>query len=51
MSAVSRSRHAGWVVRARAAREADLIAGSGAVGGTRPLGMPEPRPDDNNLAA
>ncbi|WP_327235847.1 phosphatase PAP2 family protein [Streptomyces sp. NBC_01317] len=51
VSAVSRSRHAGWVVRARAAREADLIAGSGAVGGTRPLGMPEPRPDDNNLAA
>ncbi|SCF99933.1 hypothetical protein GA0115259_106801, partial [Streptomyces sp. MnatMP-M17] len=23
----------------------------GAVGGTRPLGIPEPRPDDNNLAA
>ncbi|MFF2526687.1 phosphatase PAP2 family protein [Streptomyces liangshanensis] len=51
LSAVSRSRHVGWVVRARSAREADLMAGAGAVGGTRPLGMPEPRPDDNNLAA
>ncbi|MGW6741922.1 phosphatase PAP2 family protein [Streptomyces sp. NPDC055025] len=51
VSAVSRSRRAGWAVRSRAAREADLAGGCGAVGGTRPLGIPEPRPDDNNLAA
>ncbi|WP_405985632.1 phosphatase PAP2 family protein [Streptomyces sp. NBC_00872] len=52
VSAVSRSRRAGWAVRSRAAREADLAGGGGAVGGgTRSLGIPEPRPDDNNLAA
>ncbi|MDX3855852.1 phosphatase PAP2 family protein [Streptomyces sp. AK02-01A] len=49
LSAVSRSARLGWFVRSRAAREADLTADSGA--GTRPLGIPEPRPDDNNLAA
>ncbi|MFB6984131.1 phosphatase PAP2 family protein [Streptomyces scopuliridis] len=53
VSAVARSPRAGWSVRSRAAREADLAAGTGAgaVGGTRPLEIPEPRPDDNNLAA
>ncbi|PVE08609.1 phosphatase PAP2 family protein [Streptomyces scopuliridis] len=53
VSAVSRSPRVGWFVRSRAAREADLAAGTGAgsVGGTRPLEIPEPRPDDNNLAA
>ncbi|MFD5034402.1 phosphatase PAP2 family protein [Streptomyces sp. NPDC058405] len=51
VSAISRSARVGWLVRSRAAREADGTAGSGAVGGTRPLGIPEPRPDDNNLAA
>ncbi|MEV6422386.1 phosphatase PAP2 family protein [Streptomyces sp. NPDC051662] len=55
VSAISRSPHVGWFVRSRAARAADLAAGSGAeagaVGGTRSLGIPEPRPDDNNLAA
>ncbi|MFJ9032118.1 phosphatase PAP2 family protein [Streptomyces sp. NPDC102274] len=53
VSAISRSPRVGWFVRSRAAREADLAAGTGAgaVGGTRPLGLPEPRPDDNNLAA
>lgn len=51
VSAVSRSERLGWFVRSRAAREADRTAGAGAVGGTRTLGIPEPRPDDNNLAA
>ncbi|MFC9650703.1 MULTISPECIES: phosphatase PAP2 family protein [unclassified Streptomyces] len=53
VSAISRSPRVGWFVRARAARDADLAAatGAGAVGGTRSLGIPEPRPDDNNLAA
>ncbi|MFE4373485.1 phosphatase PAP2 family protein [Streptomyces sp. NPDC056835] len=55
VSAISRSPHVGWFVRSRAARAADLAAGAGtgdgAVGGTRSLGVPEPRPDDNNLAA
>ncbi|QXE36085.1 phosphatase PAP2 family protein [Streptomyces sp. GMY02] len=51
VSAVSRSQRMAWAVRSRAAREADRLADYGAVGGTRPLGLPEPRPDDNNLAA
>ncbi|MEV8391349.1 MULTISPECIES: phosphatase PAP2 family protein [unclassified Streptomyces] len=57
VSAISRSPRVGWFVRSRAAREADLAAGTGggagagAVGGTRSLEIPEPRPDDNNLAA
>ncbi|MGW6604473.1 phosphatase PAP2 family protein [Streptomyces sp. NPDC055036] len=57
VSAISRSPRVGWFVRSRAAREADLAAGigggagAGAVGGTRSLEIPEPRPDDNNLAA
>lgn len=53
VSAISGSQRAGWFVRSRAAREADRAAGAGAeaVGGTRPLGIPEPHPDDNNLAA
>ncbi|MFE3828806.1 phosphatase PAP2 family protein [Streptomyces sp. NPDC059092] len=55
VSAVSRSARLGVLVRSRRAREADRAAGADgsvdAVGGTRPLGIPEPRPDDNNLAA
>ncbi|MCL7382381.1 phosphatase PAP2 family protein [Streptomyces sp. 35G-GA-8] len=57
VSAISRSPRVGWFVRSRAARRADLAAGTGggagagAVGGTRSLEIPEPRPDDNNLAA
>ncbi|MFE3140508.1 phosphatase PAP2 family protein [Streptomyces scopuliridis] len=53
VSAISRSPRGGWFVRSRAARAADPAAdmGAGAVGGTRALGIPEPRPDDNNLAA
>ncbi|WP_330175002.1 phosphatase PAP2 family protein [Streptomyces sp. NBC_01498] len=61
VSAVCRSRRAGSLVRSRAARDADraesdaVAAGSGPdtgdEPGTRPLGIPEPRPDDNNLAA
>lgn len=53
VSAVCRSRRAGLFVRSRAAREADRAeAAEGAEApGTRPLGIPEPRPDDNNLAA
>ncbi|WP_328582968.1 phosphatase PAP2 family protein [Streptomyces sp. NBC_00370] len=49
MSAVSRSALAGWFVRSRSARAADAAALS--AGGTRALDIPEPRPDDNNLAA
>ncbi|MFI6704307.1 phosphatase PAP2 family protein [Streptomyces sp. NPDC050509] len=51
VSAVSRSERLGPLVRSRRAREADRTAGADAVGGTRSLGIPEPRPDDNNLAA
>ncbi|MFJ2213297.1 phosphatase PAP2 family protein [Streptomyces sp. NPDC101062] len=51
VSAVSRSARLGPLVRSRRARETDGTAGAEAVGGTRPLGIPEPRPDDNNLAA
>ncbi|MEU0528607.1 phosphatase PAP2 family protein [Streptomyces niveus] len=50
VSAVCRSRRAGLLVRSRAAREADR-ADVAETPGTRPLGIPEPRPDDNNLAA
>jgi undecaprenyl-diphosphatase len=51
VSAVAASVRAGWVVRSRAAREADQLAGCGADRGTRPLDMPEPCSDTNNLAA
>lgn len=56
VSAVCRSRRVGLLVRSRAARAADLAAAAEAAEaaeamGTRPLGIPEPRPDDNNLAA
>ncbi|MFJ8002612.1 phosphatase PAP2 family protein [Streptomyces sp. NPDC096310] len=55
VSAVARSGRLGPLVRSRRAREADRTDGTDgsadAVGGTRPLGIPEPRPDDNNLAA
>lgn len=50
VSAVCRSRRVGLFVRSRAAREADR-AETAETPGTRPLGIPEPRPDDNNLAA
>ncbi|MFI5758941.1 phosphatase PAP2 family protein [Streptomyces sp. NPDC051569] len=49
LSAVCRSARVGRLVRSRAARDADRTGE--ALGGTRPLGIPEPRPDDNNLAA
>jgi undecaprenyl-diphosphatase len=55
VSAVSRSGRLGMLVRSRRAREAERAAGGEAdadtADGTRPLGIPEPRPDDNNLAA
>jgi undecaprenyl-diphosphatase len=51
VSAVSASVRAGWLVRSRVLRRLDQVAGAGAVGRTRPLGMPDARPDDNNLAA
>ncbi|MFJ2115028.1 MULTISPECIES: phosphatase PAP2 family protein [unclassified Streptomyces] len=52
VSAVARSRRLGVLVRSRAAREDDDRSGDpGTVGGTRRLDIPEPRPDDNNLAA
>ncbi|WP_329066585.1 phosphatase PAP2 family protein [Streptomyces sp. NBC_01429] len=52
VSAVARTDRLGPLVRSRAARERDRTeSGAAAVGGTRPLGIPEPRPDDNNLAA
>ncbi|WP_405797512.1 phosphatase PAP2 family protein [Streptomyces sp. NBC_01506] len=47
VSAVCRSSRVGLLVRSRAAREADRAEAPG----TRPLGIPEQRPDDNNLAA
>ncbi|GGK19281.1 phosphatase PAP2 family protein [Streptomyces camponoticapitis] len=50
VSAVCRSARAGLLVRSRAARDADRAEAAEAPG-TRPLGIPEPRPDDNNLAA
>ncbi|MFI6083923.1 phosphatase PAP2 family protein [Streptomyces sp. NPDC051217] len=50
VSAVCRSGRAGLLVRSRAARDADRAEAVEAPG-TRPLGIPEPRPDDNNLAA
>ncbi|MEV0775532.1 phosphatase PAP2 family protein [Streptomyces sp. NPDC050433] len=50
VSAVCRSPRAGLLVRSRAARDADRAEAAEALG-TRPLGIPEPRPDDNNLAA
>ncbi|MFE4056984.1 phosphatase PAP2 family protein [Streptomyces sp. NPDC059096] len=55
VSAVARSGRLAPLVRSRRARESDRTDGADgaadAVGGTRPLGIPEPRPDDNNLAA
>ncbi|MEV7425930.1 phosphatase PAP2 family protein [Streptomyces sp. NPDC091212] len=52
VSVVARTDRLGPLVRSRAARERDRTeSGAAAVGGTRPLGIPEPRPDDNNLAA
>ncbi|MFC9747174.1 phosphatase PAP2 family protein [Streptomyces niveus] len=57
VSAVCRSRRAGLLVRSRAARDADraeaaeIAAAASGTPGTRPLGIPEQRPDDNNLAA
>ncbi|AXG78726.1 phosphatase PAP2 family protein [Streptomyces paludis] len=65
VSAVARSSRLAPLVRSKSAREADRGSagggagagagtggGAGALGGgTRPLGIPEPRPDDNNLAA
>ncbi|MFE3252481.1 phosphatase PAP2 family protein [Streptomyces sp. NPDC059209] len=50
VSAVCRSGRVGLLVRSRAAREADRAEAAEAPG-TRPLGIPEQRPDDNNLAA
>ncbi|MEW1724652.1 phosphatase PAP2 family protein [Streptomyces sp. NPDC093109] len=52
VSAVARTSRLAPLVRSKAARETDGgAAGTGALGGTRPLGIPEQRPDDNNLAA
>ncbi|RDG32055.1 phosphatase PAP2 family protein [Streptomyces corynorhini] len=52
VSAVARSPRLGPLVRSRAARERDRAEpGAGGIGGTRSLGIPEQRPDDNNLAA
>ncbi|WP_405615873.1 phosphatase PAP2 family protein [Streptomyces sp. NBC_01508] len=56
VSAVCRSGRVGLLVRSRAAREADRAEAAAAAEaaeapGTRTLGIPEPRPDDNNLAA
>lgn len=53
VSAVCRSGRVGLLVRSRAAREADRAEAAEAAEapGTRPLGIPEQRPDDNNLAA
>lgn len=50
VSAICRSPRVGLLVRSRAARDADRAEAAEAPG-TRPLGIPEPRPDDNNLAA
>ncbi|MFF5568258.1 phosphatase PAP2 family protein [Streptomyces sp. NPDC012623] len=52
VSAVARSHRLGPLVRSRSARERDRTEPEvGPVGGTRPLGIPGQRPDDNNLAA
>ncbi|MFJ4920806.1 phosphatase PAP2 family protein [Streptomyces sp. NPDC088725] len=52
LSAVEGSAHFGWIVRTRAAREADRTAAAEVpLGDARPLDITEARPDDNNLAA